>query len=101
MYSLRAIENGFSMVRPVYNGYSYAVDHNGKLLADISSFGHFLTTFWNYYPQYMGVFNPSWLDITWGCGRMGKIETQKEKNEQPPSSSRKKLSRRQANDSGM
>ncbi len=37
MYALRAIENGFSMVRPVYNGYSYAVDHNGKLLADMDS----------------------------------------------------------------
>lgn len=37
MYSLRAIENGFSMVRPVYNGYSYAVDHNGKLLASMDS----------------------------------------------------------------
>lgn len=36
-YSLRTIENGFSMVRPVYNGYSYAVDHNGKLLAAMDS----------------------------------------------------------------
>ena len=37
MYSLRAIETGFSMVRPVYNGYSYAVDHHGKLLASMDS----------------------------------------------------------------
>ena len=25
------------MVRPVYNGYSYAVDYNGNLLADMDS----------------------------------------------------------------
>ena len=37
LYSLRAIENGFSIVRPVYNGYSYAVDYNGKLLATMDS----------------------------------------------------------------
>jgi apolipoprotein N-acyltransferase len=37
LYALRAIENGFSMVRPVYNGYSYAVDYNGKLLAAMDS----------------------------------------------------------------
>jgi apolipoprotein N-acyltransferase len=37
MYSLRAIENGFSMVRPVYNGYSYAVDPHGQLLASMDS----------------------------------------------------------------
>jgi apolipoprotein N-acyltransferase len=37
LYSLRTIENGYSIVRPVYNGYSYAVDHNGKLLADMDS----------------------------------------------------------------
>jgi apolipoprotein N-acyltransferase len=37
MYSLRTIENGFSMVRPVYNGFSYAVDYNGKLLAGMDS----------------------------------------------------------------
>jgi len=36
-YALRTIENGFSMVRPVYNGYSYAMDHNGKLLAGMDS----------------------------------------------------------------
>ena len=37
IYSLRAIENGFTMIRPVYNGFSYAVDHNGKLLASMDS----------------------------------------------------------------
>jgi len=37
LYSLRAIENGFAMVRPVYNGYSYAVDPNGNLLASMDS----------------------------------------------------------------
>ncbi len=37
IYYLRAIENGFSMVRPTYNGYSYAVDPNGKLLAHMDS----------------------------------------------------------------
>ncbi|MBC8442296.1 MAG: hypothetical protein H8D87_21735 [Deltaproteobacteria bacterium] len=37
LYALRTIENGYSIVRPVYNGYSYAMDHNGKLLADMDS----------------------------------------------------------------
>jgi apolipoprotein N-acyltransferase len=37
LYSLRAIENGFSMVRPVYNGFSFAVDYNGKILAEMDS----------------------------------------------------------------
>jgi apolipoprotein N-acyltransferase len=37
MYSLRAVENGFNMIRPVYNGYSYAVDANGKLLTSMDS----------------------------------------------------------------
>ena len=37
MYSLRAVENGFTMIRPVYNGFSYAVDPNGKLLASMDS----------------------------------------------------------------
>jgi apolipoprotein N-acyltransferase len=37
VYALRAIENGFSMVRPVFNGYSYAVDYNGRLLAGMDS----------------------------------------------------------------
>jgi apolipoprotein N-acyltransferase len=37
MYSLRAVENGFTMVRPVYNGFSYAVNPNGKLLASMDS----------------------------------------------------------------
>jgi apolipoprotein N-acyltransferase len=35
--SLRAIENGFSMVRPVCNGFSYAIDYNGKILAHMDS----------------------------------------------------------------
>lgn len=35
--SLRAIENGFSLVRPVYNGYSYAQDYNGKILTHMDS----------------------------------------------------------------
>ena len=35
--SLRAIENGFSLVRPVYNGYSYAIDYNGKISAHMDS----------------------------------------------------------------
>ena len=35
--SLRAIENGFSLIRPVYNGYSYAVDYNGKIVAHMDS----------------------------------------------------------------
>jgi len=34
---LRAIENGFSLVRPVYNGYSYAMDYNGRVLAHMDS----------------------------------------------------------------
>jgi apolipoprotein N-acyltransferase len=37
-YSLRAIENGFSLVRPVYNGYSYVIDYNGKILAHMDGF---------------------------------------------------------------
>ena len=37
LYSLRSIENGFSIVRPVYNGFSYAVDYNGKILAQMDS----------------------------------------------------------------
>ena len=37
LYSLRSIENGFSFVRPVYNGISFAVDYNGKLLAQMDS----------------------------------------------------------------
>lgn len=36
-YALRAIENGFSFVRPVYNGISFAVDYNGKTLAQMDS----------------------------------------------------------------
>jgi apolipoprotein N-acyltransferase len=34
---LRVIENGFSLVRPVYNGYSYAMDYNGRILAHMDS----------------------------------------------------------------
>jgi apolipoprotein N-acyltransferase len=37
VYALRTIENGFSMVRPVYNGYSYAVDYHGRLLTGMDS----------------------------------------------------------------
>jgi apolipoprotein N-acyltransferase len=37
LYSLRSIENGFSFARPVYNGISFAVDYNGKILAQMDS----------------------------------------------------------------
>lgn len=37
MYSLRAVENGFAMIRPVYNGFSYAMDADGRLLAGMDS----------------------------------------------------------------
>ena len=37
LYSLRSIENGFSFVRPVYNGVSFVVDYNGNLLAQMDS----------------------------------------------------------------
>lgn len=37
MYSLRAVENGFIMIRPVYNGFSYVVDTNGHVLASMDS----------------------------------------------------------------
>lgn len=37
LYSLRSIENGFSFVRPVYNGVSFAVDYNGRFLARMDS----------------------------------------------------------------
>jgi apolipoprotein N-acyltransferase len=36
-YYLRAIENGFSFVRPTYNGLSYAIDYNGNILAWMDS----------------------------------------------------------------
>ena len=36
-YSLRAIENGFSFIRPTYNGISFAEDYNGKILAQMDS----------------------------------------------------------------
>ncbi|NPD46130.1 carbon-nitrogen hydrolase family protein [Lentimicrobium sp. S6] len=35
-YLTGAIENGFSFVRPSYNGYSYASDYNGKLIAHMN-----------------------------------------------------------------
>lgn len=37
VYSLRAVENGFTMIRPVNNGFSYAVDPHGKLLVSMDS----------------------------------------------------------------
>jgi len=37
LYSLRSIENGFSFVRPVYNGISFSVDYDGKILAQMDS----------------------------------------------------------------
>lgn len=37
LYSLRSIENGFSFVRPVYNGISFAVDYDGRILALMDS----------------------------------------------------------------
>lgn len=36
-YYHRAIENGFSFVRPTYNGISYAEDFNGRILARMDS----------------------------------------------------------------
>ena len=36
-YALRAIENGFSFIRPTYNGISFAEDYNGKILAQMDS----------------------------------------------------------------
>jgi apolipoprotein N-acyltransferase len=36
-YYLRAVENGFSFVRPTYNGISYALDYNGNILAWMDS----------------------------------------------------------------
>ncbi len=38
-YLMRTIENGFSLVRPTYNGISYVADYNGKILASQSYFG--------------------------------------------------------------
>jgi apolipoprotein N-acyltransferase len=35
--SLRVIENGFSLIRPVYNGFSCAMDYNGRILAYMDS----------------------------------------------------------------
>ncbi|MEQ9298335.1 MAG: carbon-nitrogen hydrolase family protein [Cyclobacteriaceae bacterium] len=36
-YLLSTINNGFSLVRPTYNGYSYAADYHGKILAHMES----------------------------------------------------------------
>ena len=36
-YLTSTIENGFSFVRPVYNGYSYAADYHGNELAHMNS----------------------------------------------------------------
>lgn len=36
-YISSPIENGFSFVRPVYNGYSYAADYNGSIIAHMVS----------------------------------------------------------------
>jgi len=36
-YLTSTIENGFSLVRPTYNGYSYAADYHGKELAHMDS----------------------------------------------------------------
>ena len=36
-YLTSTIENGFSFVRPTYNGYSYAADYNGNELAHMDS----------------------------------------------------------------
>ena len=38
MASFRAIENGFSMIRPDYHGLSTAVDYHGNLLASMDAF---------------------------------------------------------------
>ena len=35
-YITNTIENGFSLVRPTYNGYSYASDYNGKVIAHMN-----------------------------------------------------------------
>ncbi|UCF98419.1 MAG: hypothetical protein JSV89_02530, partial [Spirochaetaceae bacterium] len=34
---MRAIENGFSFVRPTYNGITFAEDFNGRILAQMDS----------------------------------------------------------------
>jgi apolipoprotein N-acyltransferase len=36
-YTARAIENGFSFIRPVYNGVSFAEDYNGNILNEMDS----------------------------------------------------------------
>ena len=35
-YITSTIENGFSLVRPTYNGYSYASDYNGQVIAHMN-----------------------------------------------------------------
>jgi apolipoprotein N-acyltransferase len=32
---MRAIENGFSLIRPTYNGISFAMDFNGNILSQM------------------------------------------------------------------
>jgi apolipoprotein N-acyltransferase len=39
-YLMRAIENGFSFVRPTCNGISFAVDYNGEILASKDCFAN-------------------------------------------------------------
>lgn len=36
-YLLNTIENGFSLVRPTYNGFTYAADYNGNVLTTMDS----------------------------------------------------------------
>ena len=36
-YISNTIENGFSFVRPTYNGHTYAADYNGNVLAHMDS----------------------------------------------------------------
>lgn len=36
-YYLRTIENGFSYIRPTYNGISFAADYNGRILTKMDS----------------------------------------------------------------
>ena len=38
MASFRAIENGFSMIRPTGNGLSVAVDYHGNVLSQLNDF---------------------------------------------------------------
>ena len=36
-YLFRCMENGFSLVRPTYNGFSFAADYHGKIIAHMDS----------------------------------------------------------------